>query len=1428
MERSNIKHVMAMLKYVFALTILFMAIAMPVQVRAVTGNDIFITDVTPTSFTVIWSINELSNAGEVLVYTDHSRTVYASGVTVSQHYESDPDPLMVQALANGVMRVEVSGLQPDTAYFFETLTLTPFTSYFYPPAGQPALAVKTQKISKAISNETFAQQVFKPDTTTAASSAMLMMSVTGSPFPLTALVGDGASAQYGLVNSSNYYDGSGTNLQLSGGEAMTVTALGGLMGRYSGASAVPTNDGQGAVKNLTPATITLQSQTDTDADGIPDWYEAKHNLTASDGDADDDTLTDLQEYQRGTDPNSQDTDGDGWSDAQEINIEGTSPIYADSDFDGIEDDMESTYGTNPMVGDTDGDGVNDGDEVAASTDPTNASDTPVIDTDNDGFADTAVFPDIQDNCRLIPNPDQANQDGDEFGDACDDDIDGDGIINAEDNAPYNWNDTQTDTDGDGIGDAGDNCPSVFNPAQTNTDESLSGGDVQGDACDTDDDADSIADYQDITESNVPYSFTQILTVIGTSFDLHTNPNAAIAFFKYYQATDTWVQLGIYELSRFEWVGETLSGSDLTDPGWIYIQVDPFGCDCLFAREDDTITLLTDVGEIEVHFPASSSFDYFTATDWFVSTDGSVYDNYNPATLLLTPLIESAVDKTPLDNCRVTPNTDQADIDGDGIGDVCDITAEDLDGDSVLNAVDNCPNDHNPLQEDFDTDGIGDICDADADNDGVPDAQESLIGTNPLLVDSDGDGISDGDEDHDFDGVNNQLEITQGTNLLVAEGYYAVGFNQFHYPYDVPAGLTAFGLLAELGGETVVASIQRQNPATGLVESAQYNGATPEGVDFPIITGEGYLLQSVTAFSKSFTSPIQCNNINLVVGLNLVGLSCIPGNFSAYDLLQYMGGVSVVSSIQRFNKKSGRFETATFQSINPVGVDFSLSNTESYLVHAKQVATVASPITGPIISGLSITDGAIVSELTLTVTGTVDATATSVTVNGQEAVITGTTFSVTLTLVEGANTLVIAAVNPSNINSFQTITVNVAIPPVLTIDSHTEGAVVNQANVVIFGSTDRPVSEVRVNGNLAQLSSDTTFYYGISTPLNLVDGSNVLTIEAAGVNTATATPVILTLNRQSLIVNAVNPGIVNSSFQVALPEAFASTVAGYVIIDPPFQAGLGNVFTTPFEGRVGETGVLSNPSPTTLDIPFELEVINQPQGTYSKDITIALQDVSSNDVYTVTVPLSVNIPVPAGSPVAIITPDYEGTSIWETNTTALDSTSSYDPDGTIVSQSWTQISGPPVTIGYPTWYYPTITMPNVDVDTEVVIQLTVTDDSGLTDTATITLVDKALTTPVTTVPVLFIRDPGSRNEWHIKFSTDLMPATKYFRLIGDGRIPNGSDDCGYTKTTDWQIQCNVVRNIIIYNISANSSFTIEYYSVSSEGHIEAVNSQVLQP
>jgi hypothetical protein len=67
--------------------------------------------------------------------------------------------------------------------------------------------------------------------------------------------------------------------------------------------------------------------------------------------------------------------------------------------------------------------------------------------------------------------------------------------------------------------------------------------------------------------------------------------------------------------------------------------------------------------------------------------------------------DTIIDTT--DNCIALANTDQLDVNKNGMGDAC----EDFDIDGILNSQDNCPDKPNTLQQDEDGDGKGDHCDS---------------------------------------------------------------------------------------------------------------------------------------------------------------------------------------------------------------------------------------------------------------------------------------------------------------------------------------------------------------------------------------------------------------------------------------------------------------------------------------------------------------------------------------------------------------------------------------------------------------------------------------------------------------------------------------------------------------------------------------------
>jgi hypothetical protein len=80
-----------------------------------------------------------------------------------------------------------------------------------------------------------------------------------------------------------------------------------------------------------------------------------------------------------------------------------------------------------------------------------------------------------------------------------------------------------------------------------------------------------------------------------------------------------------------------------------------------------------------------------------------------------------------------------DTDSDGIPDRLDL---DSDNDGLPDSAEAGDTDLMTTARDTDLDGIPDYRDPDSDNDGLSDADEVLAGTNPLLTDTDGDGVPD--------------------------------------------------------------------------------------------------------------------------------------------------------------------------------------------------------------------------------------------------------------------------------------------------------------------------------------------------------------------------------------------------------------------------------------------------------------------------------------------------------------------------------------------------------------------------------------------------------------------------------------------------------------------------------------------------------------
>lgn len=393
--------------------------------------------------------------------------------------------------------------------------------------------------------------------------------------------------------------------------------------------------------------------------------------------------------------------------------------YADRDGDGHGDDFIVVYSTEPPEGfvAVAGDCKDHDPDVYTG----HAEDCDGKDNDCDGEidegcdADDDGIKDYLDNCPDDHNPGQENNDGDEWGDACDDDDDDDGILDDTDNCHFTFNPEQNDNDGDGQGDEcdpdddndgimddSDNCPFHSNAGQEDHDM-----DGKGDVCDPDDDNDNRMDGED----NCPWMPNH------NQDDNDMDGNGDVC-------DDDDDNDGILDgEDNCQWVSNTP-------------QVDTDGDGLGDACDDDIDNDGVMNGEDNCVYTPNP-----LQKDNDGDGDGDICD------------VDDDNDGVPDtgDNCPWIPNEFQEDTDIDGIGDECD---DDIDGDDRLNEFDNCVYIWNFMQEDSDGDGLGDACDDDDDNDGIPDPYDNCPTVpNPSQDNNDGDAEGDAcDEDDDNDGV----------------------------------------------------------------------------------------------------------------------------------------------------------------------------------------------------------------------------------------------------------------------------------------------------------------------------------------------------------------------------------------------------------------------------------------------------------------------------------------------------------------------------------------------------------------------------------------------------------------------------------------------------------------------------------------------------
>lgn len=221
--------------------------------------NLFVTDVTTVSFSVIWASSEASTA-DLEVFSDINGSTSPAGINIIPHPVGSGDQLIRAAAEdNGVMKVMVTGLEADTTYYFRTVTTSKSTTEtsIYPENELMSVATENQTARthsdggsvQFFSNDMIIEPCYLADGVTPAEGTLLVGTAAGGHYPITSFVGDGVALPYARIDLNNIFGrDSNRNFSLAEGQNLTLVNFRGMAGNAMVTCRVPTNNSLGEIK----------------------------------------------------------------------------------------------------------------------------------------------------------------------------------------------------------------------------------------------------------------------------------------------------------------------------------------------------------------------------------------------------------------------------------------------------------------------------------------------------------------------------------------------------------------------------------------------------------------------------------------------------------------------------------------------------------------------------------------------------------------------------------------------------------------------------------------------------------------------------------------------------------------------------------------------------------------------------------------------------------------------------------------------------------------------------------------------------------------------------------------------------------------------------------------------------------------------------
>ena len=201
---------------------------------AVIEGSLVVTDVTPVMFSVVWGTQEPAR-GSVSVFFDAEGTKPVTGAVIKPQSPEHPPAEEI-----GVMKVDVMGLRPDTEYFFRTQTTLKRNNAVHESSLTP---VRTEKASVIVRNDVLVQKVDIVGSDPGP-GMLVIASLEAASHPITGWMADGVPEGWAAIDTNNFYSKqTRVNLELFGGEVITLKLFAGFLGSAETVETIPAETG---------------------------------------------------------------------------------------------------------------------------------------------------------------------------------------------------------------------------------------------------------------------------------------------------------------------------------------------------------------------------------------------------------------------------------------------------------------------------------------------------------------------------------------------------------------------------------------------------------------------------------------------------------------------------------------------------------------------------------------------------------------------------------------------------------------------------------------------------------------------------------------------------------------------------------------------------------------------------------------------------------------------------------------------------------------------------------------------------------------------------------------------------------------------------------------------------------------------------------